>query len=315
MQILINAPVRSVHRIVAAEAALPQLSGDAVQRGSQGCIPCRDVAAQSFLVKLIAPLGLRIDYERTPQWLMDHPWAAWPGLAILLPAAMAVFGRRTAWLRGPLLIVPLGLLPVLGFTPFDFQAYSTVADRYMYIPMLGVALFAALLMDKAKGHLIAWTLAGIVLALLAARSGDEMRVWRNTQTLAGQQLALDPDSATGHKILAAWLSAQHQDADAEREFHAAITALNQQPSPDGATWYDYGNLLLRQERYDEAIAEYEIAIPRLAISKRVLALNNLGIALYRTGDAAEARRQFETALQLRPDDRQARENLEMLNGD
>jgi Tfp pilus assembly protein PilF len=169
-------------------------------------------------------------------------------------------------------------------------------------------------MDKAKGHLIPWTLCCIVLALLAARSGDQMRVWKNTETLAGQQLALDPAGATGHKILAPWLSSQHRDGEAEREFQAAIAALDQQPSPDGATWFDYGNLLLRQERYPQAIAEYQIAIPRLTISKRVLALNNLGIALYRTGDAANARRQFQAALQLRPDDQQAKGNLEMLNG-
>ena len=36
-----------------------------------------------------------------------------------------------------------GLLPVLGFIPFGFQHYSTVADRYMYTAMLGPALALA----------------------------------------------------------------------------------------------------------------------------------------------------------------------------
>ena len=36
-----------------------------------------------------------------------------------------------------------GLLPVLGLIPFDFQHYSTVADRYAYLAMLGPAIALA----------------------------------------------------------------------------------------------------------------------------------------------------------------------------
>ena len=32
---------------------------------------------------------------------------------------------------------------MLGLVSFDFQSYSTVADHYLYLPMLGVALCAA----------------------------------------------------------------------------------------------------------------------------------------------------------------------------
>ena len=40
----------------------------------------------------------------------------------------------------PGLTVNLNALPVLGFVPFDFQIYSTVADHYLYLPMLGVGI-------------------------------------------------------------------------------------------------------------------------------------------------------------------------------
>jgi tetratricopeptide (TPR) repeat protein len=266
-----------------------------------------------YLTKLFFPMNLAIDYQRTPQWLLAHPWAAWPGLAVLLPAAICFISRSSAWMRVGLLIIPIALLPVLGLTRFDFQAYSTVADRYMYIPMLGVAILGAMIMQRAKGHMIAWTLAGIILALLAARSVDQAGVWQNTQSLAGQEFRVDPDSATGHKILAFWLSSQHRDQEAQVQFQQAIAALTRtQSHPDGAVWFDYGNLLLRQGQYVEAIEQYQYAIPRLSAQKQPLAFNNLGIAFYRTGHSDAARSAFQAAIDLRPDYAEAKKNLELL---
>ena len=53
-----------------------------------------------------------------------------------------------------------GLLPTLGFIPFLYQDYSTVADRYMYLPMLGVSLALA-----------AWLAAALV-----AGDGGRLRI-------------------------------------------------------------------------------------------------------------------------------------------
>ncbi len=50
---------------------------------------------------------------------------------------------RVPWLVSTAGVFVAGLLPVLGLVPFAFQAYSTVADRYVYIAMLGPALALA----------------------------------------------------------------------------------------------------------------------------------------------------------------------------
>jgi tetratricopeptide (TPR) repeat protein len=256
---------------------------------------------------------MAIDYQRTPRWLLDNFWFAWPGFLTVFLAVIAFLAAPRRW-HAPLAIIPLGLLPVLGLTPFDFQNYSTVADRYMYLPMLGVSLAAAYAMDRAGPRLIPWTLAGLVLVLLAARSFDQTKVWHNTESLANQQFTLDPASATGHKILGSWLSLQGRDQEAETHLKLAIDVLTDDPAADGVPWYNYGNLLIAEHRYPEAIAQFELAIPRLNGAGLAQAYINLGVALIRTGEVDRAKEAFGNALKIQPENRAARENLNILEG-
>jgi len=269
-----------------------------------------------YVNKLFAPVHLVIDYERMPQTVLDQPWLAWPGLAAVFLGVVVwlLSSAKMSWIRAPVLIVPAALLPVLGLVPFDFQAYSTVADRYFYLAMIGVALFAAQAMCRVKNPLIAWTCAAILLVLLAARSFDQAAVWHDSETLARQELRFDPDSSTGHKILAHSLTARKQDAEAEAEFLAAIAAFTAHPQhDDGDVWFDYANLLLRDHRYRQAIVRYKQSIGRLSPGYVPRAYNNLGVALVESGDIKGARRQFENALSANPDYAEAKKNLQLLS--
>jgi hypothetical protein len=268
-----------------------------------------------YIQKLFVPVGLTADYERTPHWLMAHPWSAWPGLA-LVAGGVLVFGigRKLAWLRGALAIVPAALAPVLGLAPFDFQYYSTVADRYMYLPMIGAGLGFAMLLQRCNRK-AAVVLAAAGLSGLAALSFAQTGVWRNTGTLTARQLAFDPHNSTGHKLRAEWLSSQNERADAEKEFRAAIAALQAEGRDgEGGVWYGLGNLLLREGRFSEAIEIYRQALPRMSADQLPLGHNNLGIALYRTGELDSAREEFRAALSLDPNLNQARQNLSRLGG-
>ena len=89
--------------------------------------------------KLLVPFHFLIDYGRSPDWLMAHPsvwWAA--GVAAL--GGLIVLAIRKPILHISAAIALAGILPVLGLVPFNFQYYSTVADRYVYLAMLGVAV-------------------------------------------------------------------------------------------------------------------------------------------------------------------------------
>ena len=91
------------------------------------------------------------------------------------------------------LIVLAGLAPVLGFVHFLYQGQSTVADRYMYLSMFGVALAAAtwLSFAKSKGWYAA---AGVVVAVLAVSAFVQVGYWKSSARLFRRCLEVDPGS-------------------------------------------------------------------------------------------------------------------------
>jgi len=170
-----------------------------------------------YLTKLLAPVSLAPDYGRTPVWLMVHRWAC---LRILVPLVLAAiawrFRRRAVWPALALGVVILGLLPVSGLVPFEFQAYSTVADRYAYFILLGPALaFAGVLMLLSARP--AWVTGAVVIAALAFLSARQVPVWSNTTTLFTQALRVNPRSPMAYVKMGAemWNTGQFDAAVAD----------------------------------------------------------------------------------------------------
>src|SRR5205823_5661753 len=93
-----------------------------------------------YLYKLVWPLRLGVDYGRTPRETLA---SGWEYLTSSVPLAIAIVlwmkRRKIPFLVAGAIVFMLGMLPVSGLVRFDFQIYSTVADHYLYLPMLGVA--------------------------------------------------------------------------------------------------------------------------------------------------------------------------------
>jgi Tfp pilus assembly protein PilF len=188
------------------------------------------------------------------------------------------------------------LLPVLGFVPFEFQRYSTVADRYMYFPMLGTALIAAILPRP---------IVLLAVLLLAIQTELRLGVWQNTSTLAHSALTLDPMNVAGNKILGAELERQQRWADAADAYRKALV----RDPDDGDIHFNLANVLRNQSDYQEAIDQYLVAIRLLNPDLRLRAMNNLGIAYFQSGDPDMAEAEFLQILQIDPHNADARQNL------
>ncbi|MHA0111556.1 hypothetical protein ACXYUI_31340, partial [Klebsiella pneumoniae] len=80
------------------------------------------------------------------------------------------------------------LIPVSGVLPFEFQANSTVADRYAYLPMLGFAGAAAFLFARQR-----WAVP-VVVASLAILSWRQLSEWAEPTELFRHTLAVNPGS-------------------------------------------------------------------------------------------------------------------------
>jgi hypothetical protein len=145
-----------------------------------------------YLAKLAVPIGLTNNYGRTPQFIIARGtiYYAW-----LIPAAVAValvFARSRRLIAAALLFVA-GVLPVLGLTTFLYQQFSTVADRFVYLSMIGPAMGVAFILSRR------WTrgsvaIAAVVLMLLGTMTVRQSLVWRNRLTLAEHAVKVQPDN-------------------------------------------------------------------------------------------------------------------------
>ena len=109
---------------------------------------------------------LALYYGRNPAYVLQHHfiWWTWTLPAVLI-TALWLNRRRCAPALAGMAIFVAGLIPVLGFVGFSFQYYSTVADRYLYLSMFGIALIAAWTLDHLSRR---WCImAAMVLVVLA----------------------------------------------------------------------------------------------------------------------------------------------------
>jgi hypothetical protein len=262
-----------------------------------------------YVVKVVLPLRLGVDYGRFPAYVMTRTawFATW-----LVPAALAAIAwrwRRPApWIAASLICFVAGMGTYLGLATFDFQYWSTVADRYLYLSMLGVALAIAYALTSIRRELrpVACGCAVVVIALLAVRSSLQTGVWRDTHTLFTHAVHVNPQSVIAHNSLG-YLATRAGDANAAATHYR--TVLKVKPRDGGAN-YNLANAHLAAGELDAAIAHYQVAVQ--SPPPNPLAFNNLGVALARAQQFDEAEQAFRAALRIEPTLEMARHGIALV---
>jgi tetratricopeptide (TPR) repeat protein len=150
-----------------------------------------------YLCKLVDPLPLLVDYQRTPQRVLAHADYAFNAAIALIATAIGLAARR----RFPpvataLVVFVAALLPVLGFAPFIFQYYSSVADRYAYVSLLGIAYLVAALLAVAPNRMV-FAAVGLIVVALGVMTHGQAPIWQDQRTLFAHELFFRPDEITG----------------------------------------------------------------------------------------------------------------------
>lgn len=258
--------------------------------------------------KLVLPVGLAIDHGRAPQAALKNigPTLAWSALTLVLLAVLA-FGwqRRRAWaLAGAIFVATL--LPVLGLVSFSFQTYSTVADRYAYLALVGPALALAVWLNDPRP----WKAAVAGLLLLAAASGNvwQGRYWQDSRTLFERTLTVTPESWLAQLKLAvlegqaaeeALAAGRMDDAQGYRDAELARYRETLQIKPDLAgARANLGFLFLRLDKPRDAAQEFEILLAQRPDESQ--GHTGLGMALFQLGDIEKAVQSFREVVRLRP---------------
>lgn len=239
----------------------------------------------------------------------DYSYDAFPVSTTLFdPLALASFvvlaGLAAAavwrWRRGDLIGLGLAwaavaLLPVSHLVPFR----ELLAEHYLYVPMMGIALVAAGVVD---GALARWpgrrtiVAAGVlvVVGALAARTVVRNRDWRDRVTLWSATVAVVPRCARAQYNLGQAYFERNRFADAEQ---AWLEAAALEPG-DIETVRSLAKLYYRIGKYDLAAAKIAAVIAAKSGDGEAWTLAGY-IALDR-GMPEQAREYFDGALERLP---------------
>jgi protein O-mannosyl-transferase len=227
------------------------------------------LACIAYVGKMFRPAGLAAIY---PYNLHPSPIHALLSLAALVIVSTAVISirRHKPYLFTGWLWFLVTLAPVIGIAQAGTQS---MADRYTYIPLIGLFVILAWGGWEALNLLrvprfVQALGASTVLALCAGLTTLQLRYWHDSIALF-----------------------QHA---------ANITADN------GIAEANLGFALAEEGRYDEAITHYKTA---LHSQPRAIIWNNLGKSLVVTGKLEEGINAFQNALKLNPSFGRAHQNL------
>lgn len=221
-----------------------------------------------YLRKLLAPLGMTLDYGWYPNLIMEQWWAYSVWLVPVVLAAVLFWKRRRyPWLWTGYALMSLGVAPVLGLVPFRFQYYSTVADHYMYLAMLGPALVLAWGVARfGTGRIVNGAVVG-ALVVFGSLSFYNMRFWRKEEPLYTHAIAVNPDGLVGSNNLAVALAQHAQNVAADMGKAAAMPYYEKACTlmdhvtrlrPEYVlTRRTYSRILSEMGRFDEAIVQLE----------------------------------------------------------
>lgn len=256
-----------------------------------------------YLYKVVIPVNLGIDYGRSPEYVMRHYWlyATW-----LLPFAIfaGIFSLKK---REPFMvsagIFTASLLPLLGFIPFLFQRYSTVADRYLYISMLGIALSLSwVIQNSGRKKILGW-LAAVLLLFYGITDSLHVSVWQNESALYRHALKVNRESLLASTNLGVIMAREGKWDEVIEHYETVLKFLPNSPELHN----NLGNALAITGQVEKAIPHFRKAIktgPNDATYHY-----HLGLALYQSGDFALAAEHLSNALRIMPNYEPARKQL------
>jgi tetratricopeptide (TPR) repeat protein len=147
-----------------------------------------------YTSKILLPFSLCVDYGRTPLMIIqNYSWLAMTVFANSVFIGLLLIRKWVPNIIRSSLVFFFALLPVSGIIPFIFQYYSTVADRYLYLPMVGIALLVASVLATARRAATVAVVGGWIV-FLAVLGVQQLATWENSKALYNHTIKVNPNS-------------------------------------------------------------------------------------------------------------------------
>src|SRR5947207_2657353 len=267
-----------------------------------------------YLWQTLRPTGLAVFYPHPNGSLEIWQVILATGFLLTITTAAMVLRRKQPYLFTGWFWYLVMLVPVIGIVQVGEQGH---ADRYTYLPLVGLFLLAIWLVADMLGarrprSQFAVAIAVVIVAVLAWMAFVQSSYWRNRETLWTHTLAVTSDNDVAHNNLG-YLCFDREELDkAISHFEAALRIRSGKLDPH----YDVGsafmqmnlaNALARKGQSDEDIAHYDEAIALQPYYAD--AFYNRGSVFFHKGRVDEAMADWEWTLKLQPSDANAHTGL------
>ncbi|MGB7581440.1 MAG: tetratricopeptide repeat protein [Sedimentisphaerales bacterium] len=295
-------PLLAMSAILGVLTVIAQQSGGAIGTLDKVTLDHRIanalVSYVKYIGKLVWPSDLAVFYPPSHSTLLNTTTLICAFLFILISAISIYIGRRKKYIAVGWLWFAGTLVPMIGLVQVGDQA---MANRYMYLPMLGLLIIIAMAGKDIIAKLpqlktiAAITGVAAVLSLLILTQ-MQVRHWRNSITLFEYALSVTEDNAITENSYACALFNEDRLDEAEQHFG---NALRINPGFDTALIH-LARIYLKEGRYDEAVSIYEELIKRN--HKTAELYYNLAMALGIQKKYNESIKYFNKSLELNPSD-------------
>lgn len=245
-----------------------------------------------YIRNMFWPVDLALFYPFEPSAITALKVAGAVALLVVITGFVTTQGRNRPYLIFGWFWYLITLLPVIGFVRVGGQA---LADRYTYIPLIGLFLIvvwsgAELAGRWQYGLKAATGAATIVVVTLSVLTVTQISYWRNSYDLFSHALAVVEGNWLAHNNMGILLSQNNRNDEAIFHFQESVR-LN----PRGAVGFrNLGNAYQMAGKTPEAIAAYREAV---AINPNdVESHYKLGFAYLLSGNSDLA---YQEYLQLR----------------
>jgi Flp pilus assembly protein TadD len=254
------------------------------------------VAYGMYLWKMVWPTRLAPLYPYAGDSL--EGWRVAVVLVLLVGVSIVTVRARSFYLVGWLWFLGT-LVPVIGLLQVGDAA---MADRYAYIPLIGIFVIVAFGFDQLADRLKLSKTRRAVLAvcpvvLLALGTIKQLSYWRSSYDLWSHTVAVTGPNFIAQDNLGGALVLMGKVDEAYPHFRLASEINPRDPMSHS----NLGAYLQEHGQRQEATQEYQIAI-NLTSDRGLLAstYSNLGSDYLEIGDDDQALASFDKALQLNP---------------
>jgi tetratricopeptide (TPR) repeat protein len=310
--VLEKIPFLAISALFCVVAVMAQASGGAIPKG---------MPLDTRVLNAVFVYGLYLWRALVPNRLAPfYPLPAGGpnivGVALSLAALSAITGFAIVSVRKrPYVLVGwlwyLGsLVPVIGFVQIGRQQ---MADRYTYLPLLGIYLAVAwlvpsLIPEPTSRRRLLPIAATAAVAGYAVIGFVQVGYWHDGVTLFRHALAVTEDNPTTRRALGSALFRKERFREALPHLEQAV----KQDPTDAHAHYSLGREWEAVGRPQEALAEYQAAIKLDEAYPD--AQNDVGLSLVMQGKFADAERHFKRAIEIDPAYASGYGNLGMLYG-